>query len=88
MSGGAIFGHKSTKAETYGDEKWANDLNQFLNRFDRAPALDQSPCHIPSSQSFTTLQIRSQLRKKKVRTAAGWDCINSQVIRTCAEQLF
>lgn len=48
MSEGAIFGHKSTETETHGDDKWANDLNQFLNRFDQAPALNQSPCHSPS----------------------------------------
>ncbi|XP_049901791.1 uncharacterized protein LOC126391221 [Epinephelus moara] len=49
------------------------------------PPSTQPPC---SSLSFTTCQVRDQLKKIKTRKAAGPDGISSRLLKSCVDQLY
>ena len=58
------------------------------------PPSDGSPADIHpstvlpySSLTFTTSQVRSELRRMKIRKAAGPDAISSRLLKTCANEL-
>ncbi|XP_077578764.1 uncharacterized protein LOC144200462 [Stigmatopora nigra] len=100
-----ISGHggNSGRGPESGDGEWANELNQFFNRFSPAPApltpqtrsnstpsfSSSSPSSYPSSTGLciTVDQVTKQLKKIEARKATGPDGLSSRLLRECADQL-
>ncbi|KAL7885823.1 hypothetical protein AOLI_G00061180 [Acnodon oligacanthus] len=89
-------GQRESNRQPVGNLQWANDLSSFFNRFDLVadpPTAQLAPLlSAPSIQPWAPLpltreHVRRELRKMKVRKAAGPDNISPGILRHCADQL-